>query len=190
MSAEPLSGLVVVLDEAPLTHTIAVMEVLIQEGLTTVSLPSTHGDVADVAGLYRSRVRLGLHGPVEEPERMAELGLSFALVDYPDQAVATPALACYVGAMTPTEIRAVLASPVTGVQLFPADVLGPLMAERLKSLGVVDRVVPRGGIIAYTAKQWLKLGAPAVCVDSQLLGDALTGGDLAALRDRCRNFQS
>jgi hypothetical protein len=90
--------------------------------------------------------------------------------------------------MTPNETLTALEMPVTGVQLRPAEVVGPTMAEHLRELGLIGRVVPRGGLISFTAKQWLKAGSPAVCMDQHLIGDALTGGDLAALRDRCRSL--
>ena len=50
--------------------------------------------------------------------------------------------------------------------------------------------MPLGGLGAYAAGEWNKAGAPAVCVDSALLGDAVTGGSLSLLRDRCGSFRS
>ena len=50
--------------------------------------------------------------------------------------------------------------------------------------------MPRGDVGAFSAGEWLKAGAPAVCIDSTLLGDALTGGDLGQLRDRCTSFKT
>ncbi len=193
MSAAPLTGLVVLIDEAPVADTIAVLEVLIQEGFTTVSLPSTHKELGEIATMYNRRLRLGVHGFDCDPLRLSELGISFVLYDGNETAtVATLAaseLAVYPSAMTPTEIRQALKPPASGVQLYPADVLGPLMAERLVTIELIDQVVPRGGVIAYVAKQWLKAGAPAVCIDSHLIGDSLKGGDLSALRDRCRSYR-
>ena len=83
-------------------------------------------------------------------------------------------VACYAMAMTPTEVRNALHLPVDGVQLYPADVVGAPMAQRLRAIGLIQHVLPRGGLAAYAAKQWLKAGAPAVCLDATLLGDALT----------------
>jgi len=39
------------------------------------------------------------------------------------------------------------------------------------------------------AGEWLDAGAVAVSIGGPLLGDALKGGDLAALRDRCRTVR-
>lgn len=193
MPAAPLAGLVVLIDEAPIADTIAVLEVLIQEGFTTVSLPSTHNELGDIATMYNRRLRLGVHGRDCDPLRLRELGMSFVLYDGNDTSVvatmAASELAVYPSAMTPTEIAQALKLPASGVQLYPADVLGPLMAERLAAIGLINQVVPRGGVIAYVAKQWLKAGAPAVGIDTHLIGDSLRGGDLSALRDRCRSYR-
>ncbi|MDO5083028.1 hypothetical protein [Arachnia propionica] len=193
MSDAPLTGLVVLLDSAPLDSLVGVLEVLVQEGTTSISLPATCDDFGTITAMYAARTRIGCHGPLPEVLRRLDHGAQFLLPDELDPAAAVAArergVACYAMAMTPTEVRSALHLPVDGVQLYPADVTGPLMAERLREVGLIQHVIPRGGIAAYAAKQWLQAGAPAVCLDSPLLGDALTGGDLGALRERYRNFR-
>ncbi|MDO5066783.1 MAG: hypothetical protein Q4D96_05855 [Propionibacteriaceae bacterium] len=192
MSDAPLTGLVVLLDPAPLDALVGVMEVLVQEGAATLSLPATCEEFTTISSMYGARARIGCHGPVAEALQRLDHGAQFLLPDELDAAAAVTArergVACYATAMTPTEVRTALLLPVDGVQLYPADVVGPMMAERLREIGLVQHVIPRGGVAAYAAKQWLKAGAPAVCLDQPLLGDALTGGDLGALRERYRNF--
>jgi 2-dehydro-3-deoxyphosphogluconate aldolase / (4S)-4-hydroxy-2-oxoglutarate aldolase len=46
--------------------------------------------------------------------------------------------------------------------------------------------VPSGGVDLDATKQWLAAGAAAVSIGGPLLGDALSGGDPADLRRRCR----
>jgi 2-dehydro-3-deoxyphosphogluconate aldolase/(4S)-4-hydroxy-2-oxoglutarate aldolase len=46
------------------------------------------------------------------------------------------------------------------------------------------QVIPSGGVDRETAGDWIRVGCPAVSIGGPLLGDALTGGPLAALRDR------
>ena len=193
MSPDSLTGLVVLLHEAPADALIGAVEVLVQEGITNFALPWRCSKFAALQELYSSRARIGLHGPVDDFPAAAQLGASFLLPDTisREQAASAAAagMACYGMAMTPSEIRAALELPVAGVQLFPADVVGPGMAEHLREIDLIQHVLPRGGVIAYAAKQWLRHGAPAIVADRQLLGDALEGGDLAALRDRSRSFR-
>ncbi|MDO5093198.1 MAG: hypothetical protein Q4D79_07215 [Propionibacteriaceae bacterium] len=192
MSHDPLTGLVILLHEAPIDALIGAVEVLVQEGITNLSLPWGYSEFTALQALYSSRARIGLHGAIDDFPDGVRLGASFLLPDTLNSeqaaAAADAGVACYGMAMTPSEIRAALELPVSGVQLFPADAVGPGMAERLEEIGLIPHVLPRGGVIAYAAKQWLRHGAPAVVVDRQLLGDALEGGDLAALRDRSRSF--
>lgn len=192
MSDTPLTGLVVLLDSAPLDALIGVIEVLVQEGATSLSLPGGSEDFETITTMYGARARIGCHGPLAETLRALDRGAQFLLPDELDPAGAVAArergVACYAMAMTPTEVRNALHLPVDGVQLYPADVVGAPMAQRLRAIGLIQHVLPRGGLAAYAAKQWLKAGAPAVCLDATLLGDALTDGDLGALRERYRNF--
>jgi 2-dehydro-3-deoxyphosphogluconate aldolase/(4S)-4-hydroxy-2-oxoglutarate aldolase len=52
------------------------------------------------------------------------------------------------------------------------------------------QAVPSGGVDLDASRQWLAAGPVAVSVGGRVLGDALKGGDLAALRDRCRAFRA
>lgn len=190
----PLRGLVVCLEDVDIDDLVGAAEVMVQEGLRTFSLPSTSDALPEFSGIFSSRARVGVHGVVTATRAAAavEAGASFLLLDAPDADAVTLAeeagVASYAQAMTPTEVRAVLELPVTGAMVYPADVLGHVMAHRLAALGLVDRVVARGGVGAYAAGEWLAAGAAAACVDVTLLSDALHGGDLGQLRDRCGSF--
>lgn len=193
-NAVPLSGLVVLLDDVDIDDLVGAVEVLVQEGFGAFSLPAGSEALTEFAGIYLARARIGVHG-LTSPEHVAAAagaGCTFAFFDAPDEdgieAASDAGLAVYSQAMTPAEVRSTLRLPVTGAMLFPADVVGHLMASRLATLGLVGSVVPRGGLGAYAAGEWLKAGAPAACVDSILLSDALRGGDLQALRERCSSF--
>lgn len=189
----PLTGLVVLLDEAPIDALVGTIEVLVQEGITNLSLPHPGHEFTEIAALYGARAHLGIHGAIDDLTGAVGLGAGFVLPDRVDreqaEAAAAAGLPCYGMAMTPSEVQTALELPLSGVQLFPADVVGPAMAERMREIGLIRHIVPRGGLVAYSAKQWLRHGAPAAIVDGQLLGDALEGGNLAALRDRCRSFR-
>ncbi len=187
---EPLRGLVVCLPHLPVVDLIGPLEVMIQEGLNLVAVPSQV--LPELVPLFGLRARIGACGiaSAAELDQAVSAGASFVFADAADPELAeagrNAGVPTYLQAMTPSEIR--YARSLGYVQLFPADVLGHLMAERLKSQGLLDGVIPRGGIGAYAAERWLLSGAPAVCLDSSLLGDALRGGELASLRDRCGTF--
>lgn len=192
---EDLRGVIVSLPKAPMDDYVGVVEVLIQTGLPTFTAPTSADGFADLVGIFGARARFGATGIVtaEEVTQARDAGASFVLADVADEAIARAAqergLACFLPAMTPTEVRAVLASSEdVGVALYPADVVGHAMAARLAALSLIDRLVPTGGLGAYAAGEWLKAGAQAVCVDSTLLGDALSGGSLSKLRDRSGAF--
>lgn len=190
--SEPLSGVVVALDHADFDDLIGVIEVLVQEGLTTVSFPVGDPELATWTGIYGSRARLGVHG-VQTPEQASAAvaaGATFVLSDVSDSDVlaACGEAAVYPMAMTPAEIRAGLALPVTGVQIYPADTLGPSYANAIGALGLAERVLPRYSLGAYAIDCWFQAGAKAAVADTTLLADALAGGDLSSLRDRCAAF--
>ena len=188
------SGVVVSLPDAPLDDHIGVVEVLIQEGLTTFALPASCEAFADVVAIFGARAAFGATRVVDaDGVRLAAgRGARFVLADVATEEVAGAAreagLPWHGAAMTPTEVRAALALPDGRVLLYPADVTGHAIAQRLKELGLIERVVALGGVGAYAAGEWLKAGAQAVCVDSTLLADAYSGGSLGQLRDRCSSF--
>lgn len=190
-----LRGIVVCLPTATLDDYVGAVEVLVQEGFSRFALPVGAEAFGDVVAIFGARAGFGATrvSTVDEVVTAAELGASFLFADVPDAALAEAAgersLPCYLSAMTPREVREVLGvDDAAGALLYPADVVGHAMGARLAELGLVDRVVPMGGIGAYAAGEWMKAGAPAVCVDTTLLGDALAGGSLTQLRDRCASF--
>ncbi|NLE99298.1 MAG: hypothetical protein GX596_15115 [Propionibacterium sp.] len=126
-------------------------------------------------------------------EAAHEAGAAFVLGDVADRDMVIysnrHSLPFYAAATTPLEVRAVLDLGATGAMLWPADVVGHVMAGHLARVGLAEKVIPMGGMGAFAAGEWLKHGAPAACVDTTLLGDAPDGGDLGLLRDRCGSFR-
>lgn len=192
-SANVPTGLVVCLDDVALDDLVGAVEVMVQEGLRTFSLPVGHAEATEIVAIFGLRATFGLHGAVTSADVTHQNEwAAFVLADVLDDALVARTtelgIPVYAQAMTPWEVRDVLARGATGALLFPADVVGHVMAERLRALGLAEKVVPRGGIGAFSATEWMKAGAPAACVDNTLLGDALRGGDLGLLRDRCGSF--
>ena len=193
---QPLRGLIVCLPDATLDDYVGAVEVLVQEGFRLFALPVTAEAFGDVVAIFGPRATIGAIRVAhpDQVHRAADLGARFILADDSGSSIGDAAnardLPCYLPAMTPTEVRAVLEMSVSGALLFPADVVGHAMAVRLGQMGLGDRVVPMGGVGAFAAGEWAKVGSPMVCVDQALLGDALEGGSLARLRDRCGSFRS
>lgn len=100
-------------------------------------------------------------------------------------------LACYPGAMTPTEILDAWQAGATAVKVFPAQALGG--ARYISHLrGPLPQIplVPTGGIGVDDVAGHLAAGAVAVGVGGPLLGDAPTSGDFRALRERALDLLS
>lgn len=92
------------------------------------------------------------------------------------------------GALTPSEVVQATLAGAAAVKLFPASIGGPGYLRALHDPFPQTAFVPVGGVDAPLAEQYLKAGAVAVGVGSPLLGDAVHGGDLAALRERAQAF--
>lgn len=187
------SGIVTCLPEADLEDLVGVIEVLIQEHLRVFAAP--RAVLGTLRGLFGARAVFGTHSVIDADGVRAahEAGAEFILADLADQAMAETArelnATLFAQALTPLEVRALLELGVSGALLWPADVVGHVMAAHLARVGLAQKVIPMGGVGAFAAGEWLKHGSPAACVDATLLGDALTGGDLGQLRDRCESFR-
>lgn len=93
------------------------------------------------------------------------------------------------GALTPSEVWAAHERGAAAVKLFPASLGGPEYLRALRDPFPDVPFVPVGGVDAEHAAAYLGAGAIAVGVGSPLLGDAVTGGDLAGLAARARRFR-
>jgi 2-dehydro-3-deoxyphosphogluconate aldolase / (4S)-4-hydroxy-2-oxoglutarate aldolase len=92
------------------------------------------------------------------------------------------------GALTPSEVWAAHERGAAAVKLFPASLGGPGYLRALRDPFPDVPLMPVGGVDAADGADYLAAGAVAVGVGSPLLGDAVHGGDLAALADRVRRW--
>ena len=90
------------------------------------------------------------------------------------------------GGLTPTELAAGWAAGATAVKIFPAQTVGAGYLKHLRGPFPDLEAIPSGGVDLEATREWLDAGAVAVSIGGPLLGDALKGGDLGALRNRCR----
>lgn len=94
------------------------------------------------------------------------------------------------GGLTPTELLTGMHAGATAVKLFPASTVGPGYIGQLRGPFPQMRIIPSGGIGIDDAADWIAAGALAVSLGRPLLGDAFSGGDLAALTARAQQLTS
>ncbi len=174
------------------------LEVLIEAGIRSVELTLTtpgtldrlpellarYGDVADIgvgtvvdSAQLAAAVRAGAHymvTPISDPDLVA--------------AATRAGVPIVPGGLTPTELFGAWRAGAAAVKIFPANQVGPGYLRDLRGPFPGIAAVPSGGVDLTGAATWLKAGAAAVSVGGPLLGDALRGGDMKALRDRTAQF--
>lgn len=170
-------------------------QVLVESGVPLVEVSlTTPGALDAIARLAQTPGCLIGAGTVlteQDAHAVAAAGASFvvtpALTPGIEAAVGLglPVLA---GAQTASEALAALARGATAVKLFPASVGGPGYLKALRDPFPHIPFVPVGGVDLDAARAYLGVGALAVGVGGPLVGDAASGGDLAALARRATAF--
>jgi len=92
------------------------------------------------------------------------------------------------GALTPTEAWTAVQRGASAVKLFPASAGGPAYLRALRDPLPDISFLAVGGVGLRDVEAYLQAGAIGVGVGSPLVGDAASGGDLEALRDRARSY--
>ncbi|MEU8299910.1 bifunctional 4-hydroxy-2-oxoglutarate aldolase/2-dehydro-3-deoxy-phosphogluconate aldolase [Micromonospora sp. NPDC048909] len=92
------------------------------------------------------------------------------------------------GALTPTEAYTAMRLGASAVKLFPASVGGPAYLKAVRDPFPDIPFVAVGGVGLADVPGYLRAGAIAVGVGGPLVGDAASGGDLTALRERARTY--
>lgn len=170
---------------------------LADAGIAVIEVSTTSRDAVGV--LARARAELGPDAVLgagtvlteTDVVQVEQAGASFVVTPGLAPALAEavrlglPALA---GALTPSEVVSAGLAGAAAVKLFPASLGGPRYLAELRGPFPDVPFVPFGGVTVGLAREYLTAGAVAVGVGGPLLGDALRGGDLAALRDRAAAF--
>jgi 2-dehydro-3-deoxyphosphogluconate aldolase / (4S)-4-hydroxy-2-oxoglutarate aldolase len=94
------------------------------------------------------------------------------------------------GGLSPTELAAGWDAGATAVKIFPAQTVGAGYLKHLRGPFPDLEAIPSGGVDLDATREWLDAGAAAVSIGGPLLGDSLKGGDLSALRERCRALRA
>ncbi|SDQ67120.1 2-dehydro-3-deoxyphosphogluconate aldolase / (4S)-4-hydroxy-2-oxoglutarate aldolase [Curtobacterium sp. UNCCL20] len=180
-------------------HVEDVIATLVDAGVRAIEIttntPRWREGIAWATERYGTAASIGV-GTVLEPRQLDEAaaaGAVFAVSPHLDAEIGERAhergLGWYPGAATPTEIVRAWRLGARAVKVFPAAQLGgpAFLKQVLAPLDFVD-VIPTGGIGVDDASDYLAAGAVAVGLGSPLVGDALTSGDLDALRVRAERL--
>lgn len=127
---------------------------------------------------------------VADAARAAEAGASYLVTPALGEDLRDTGLPVVLGAFTPSEVAVAAQRGAAAVKLFPASLGGPAYLRALRDPFPNVPFIPVGGVDIGAAQEFLAVGALAVGVGSPLVGDAASGGDPAALRDRIRAWQA
>jgi 2-dehydro-3-deoxyphosphogluconate aldolase / (4S)-4-hydroxy-2-oxoglutarate aldolase len=191
--------LLVIIRGADAEAAVAASLVLLSSGIRFLEVSLV---TADALGVIAEVARLAPVGAVigagtvltrDDVARAAGAGARFMVTPALTESVAEsvhrgiPVLA---GAFTPTEALTAIGLGADAVKLFPATFGGPSYLRALREPLPDLPFIPVGGVDVGLAGEYLAAGAVAVGVGGSLVGDAIHGGDLDALRTRATAFLS
>lgn len=190
------SPIIAILRASTNEHLVAVAEVLVSEGITTLEFPLTtpgvHEALTEARALLGDRAAVGAGTVLSAQDAAgavaagAQFIVSPAVCSEATREAVAQRIPAVPGAMTPTEVLSCVADGAFMVKLFPAVTLGPTFIKQIKAPLPSVKFVATGGVGLTEARDFLTAGASSVGVGSPLLGDALETGDLDSLRIRAR----
>jgi len=178
----------------------AVIDVLVEHGITSIELTLTTPDTLEQ--LPRLVERLGADADlgvgtvtsVEQADAAIGGGAHYLVTPVTLPEVVAVGVAAgrpvFPGALSPTEVFAAWTAGATAVKIFPAQTVGPGYGSHLRGPFPDLAFIPSGGVGEADVQPWLRAGAAAVSVGGPLIGDALAGGSLTALGERAERFRA
>ncbi|MBL6276149.1 bifunctional 4-hydroxy-2-oxoglutarate aldolase/2-dehydro-3-deoxy-phosphogluconate aldolase [Micromonospora fiedleri] len=178
---------------------IATGTALLAEGVSIIEVALTTPGALEAIAAIRADAPAGTlvgAGTVLTPAAVADVaaaGAQFvvtpAVVDSIPEAVRR-GLPVAAGALTPTEAYTAVRWGASVVKLFPASVGGTAYLKAVRDPFPDIPFVAVGGVGLAELPGYLAVGAIAVGVGGPLVGDAASGGDLDALRERARAYRA
>jgi 2-dehydro-3-deoxyphosphogluconate aldolase / (4S)-4-hydroxy-2-oxoglutarate aldolase len=206
ISRPPLSGrltrskVIAVLRASHVSTLPRVCDVLVEEGILSLELTLTTPGLLDALPefVYRyaetADVGVGTVLAVSDAHRAMDSGAQYLVAPTMNLAVVRLAVERQVpifpGGLSPTELAAGWDAGATAVKIFPAQTVGAGYLKHLRGPFPDLEAIPSGGVDLDATREWLDAGAAAVSIGGPLLGDSLKGGDLSALRERCRALRA
>jgi 2-dehydro-3-deoxyphosphogluconate aldolase / (4S)-4-hydroxy-2-oxoglutarate aldolase len=188
------TGIVAILRADRDEHLPAVAQTLAEAGIRCLELTMTTPGALDalqkLRPLMSADVALGMGSVIDGAQAATVLAAGADFVVSPGvcptvaRAAVAAGVSCYPGAFTATEILTAWELGVSAVKLFPASGGGPRLVRDLRGPLPQIPLIPTGGVAIEQIGEYLSAGAAAVGLGGPLIGDALDGGSLDALRDR------
>ncbi|MEV6519018.1 bifunctional 4-hydroxy-2-oxoglutarate aldolase/2-dehydro-3-deoxy-phosphogluconate aldolase [Micromonospora chalcea] len=178
---------------------IAAGTALLEEGVRVVEVALTTPDAARAVEALRavapagSLVGAGTVLTAADVAEVAAAGAQFVVTPAVVESIAEAArlgLPVAAGAFTPTEAYTAMRLGASAIKLFPASVGGPAYLKAVRDPFPDIPFVAVGGVGLADLPGYFAAGAIAVGVGGPLVGDAASGGDLDALRQRARAYLS
>ena len=162
----------------------------------TMTVPGAVGLIQDIGTKYGDSAVVGA-GTVMDPEtaeRCIDAGAQFVISPSLNldtiAACRAQGIAVMPGALTPTEIVTAWNAGADFVKVFPAEALGG--ATYLKNLkGPLPhvKIIPTGGVSLTNAADFIRAGARAVGVGTELVNlDAIRAGNPCLIKERARQY--
>lgn len=94
------------------------------------------------------------------------------------------------GTMTINEIQTALELGVDIVKLFPGNLFSPSVIPSIKGPLPQANIMPTGGVSLDNLKDWVKAGAVAVGIGSDLTKDAVATGDFSLIEQKAAAYMA
>lgn len=92
------------------------------------------------------------------------------------------------GVMTMQEIQVALELGVDIVKLFPGNLFSPAMISAIKAPIPQVNIMPTGGVSLANLADWIKAGAVAVGIGSDLTKEAMQTGDFTLVAEKAKQY--
>lgn len=193
-------GIIPVIRAGSASAAMRVIEALIDAELpiaeVTMTVPDANDVISSAAKLFGGRVVIGAGTVTSTPQAEAavragaEFIVSPGLVPEVVASARQVGVAVLPGALTPTELMHAMAMGADMVKIFPAQAVGGASYIRaLRGPFPGALLVPTGGVALETVGDFIRVGAAAVGVGSELIArDALERGDYSAIGSLARKF--
>jgi 2-dehydro-3-deoxyphosphogluconate aldolase/(4S)-4-hydroxy-2-oxoglutarate aldolase len=201
LSALRAAGVVAVLRAPTAEKALLTVEALLAGGVTgieiTYSTPDATQVIAELKRRHGDALYLGA-GTVLTARQAGDAvhaGAQFLVcpgIDAPlGRAMLETGAAVYAGALTPTEVMAVVRIGAHAVKIFPASLGGPAYLKALRGPFPDVHLMPTGGVNAHNIGAWLTAGAVAVGAGSDLCSPtAMADNRWDVIEESARSFRA